>query len=63
MPNTRQFFGLVVVSEGPCGWGKMPHIAYYRNCESAAISLSRSSIHIHINDVECGTIMDVGCYC
>ncbi|CAK0753829.1 ribosomal 40S subunit protein S9B [Coccomyxa viridis] len=31
MPDTRQFFGFVVVSEGSCGWGKMPHIAYYRN--------------------------------
>ena len=60
MPNARQFFGLVVVSEGSCGWGKMPHIAYYRNCESAALSLSRSFMHIHSNDGKSvGTLMDV----
>ena len=51
-PDTRYFYGLAVVSEGPCGWGKMPHIAYYRNCESAALPLSRSSMHIHSNDGE-----------
>ena len=63
MPDTREFFGLVVVSEGSRGWGKMPHIAYYRNCESAALPLSRSSMHIHSNDGRVWHIDGCGCYC